>query len=403
MARKDRNPSRAARRTSQLAAAGRVKVPGTVDVCIVGGGPAGLAAAIAVAQRGARAVVIEKDLECGRTILATGNGRCNFANTELDPALYNDPEFVEHVCGTMWLNDVLRFFDACGLAWAEEAEGRLYPLSRQAASVRNILLHQARSLGVVLAPAREVVELVKHKDAFEVTWNEGFGNQQVGRLQARAVIVATGGLARLSLEQLGLEAAPASPILCPLSCTGPALGQLDGRRVRASATLMRQQQTIATESGEVLFRSYGLSGIAVFNLSRLAQPGDKIVLDLLPALSANKACALAHGTLDGILDPVVAQELMHVTSDHAATIRLAKALTYHVEGTADQSHAQVQRGGLVTSRFDPHTLEAKGLPGFFACGEALNIDGPCGGYNLAWAWKSGLVAGRAAARRAFND
>lgn len=403
MARKDRNPSRTARRSAQIAAAGRAEVPSTADVCIVGGGPAGLAASIAASQCGTRVVVLEKDLECGRTILATGNGRCNFANTNLDPVLYNDQGFVRHVGGTTWLSDVLGFFKTCGLAWAEEAEGRLYPLSRQAASVRNVLIHQARSQGVVMAPAREVVELSQREGKFEVTWKEGFGSQRAGSLQARAVIVATGGIARLPLDRLGLKVTSPSPILCPLSCTGPALAQLDGRRVRATATLVRRQQTIAAESGEVLFRPYGLSGISVFNLSRLAQPDDKIVLDLLPSLSVKRARMLARNTLDGILDPVAAHELAHLAGSNEAAIRLAKALTYHVEGTADQSHAQVHRGGLLTNQFDPHTLEAKGFLGFFACGEALDVDGPCGGYNLAWAWKSGLVAGTAAAERAIHD
>ena len=151
-----KKPSRAQRKEALAAAAAAVKVPERCDVAVIGGGAAGLVAATVAAEAGASVVVYERELECGRTILATGNGRCNFANEDLDAERYNDPAFVRAVCGDAWLSDVLGFWRGCGLAWTSEG-GRLYPASLQAASVRNVLLERCRRAGVVLACGREEI------------------------------------------------------------------------------------------------------------------------------------------------------------------------------------------------------------------------------------------------------
>ena len=156
MARGPRRASRSRAREEALAAAAAVRVPVRCDVAVVGGGASGLAAAVAAAEAGASVTVLERAVECGRTILATGNGRCNLMNAELrGPApaweRYNEPAFVAAVCGPGFGGDALAFLEGCGIAWAEEGGGRLYPLSRQASSVREALL--ARSSGT--APSRE--------------------------------------------------------------------------------------------------------------------------------------------------------------------------------------------------------------------------------------------------------
>ncbi len=394
-----RKITRTTRKAELIQAASRVRMPAFCDVCVVGGGAAGLVAAIIAAEQGARTVVVERDLECGRTILATGNGRCNLANTHLDPKLYNDPAFVRAVVGKSWLNDILDFFASCGLAWAEEDEGRLYPLSRQAASVRNVLLRRATASGVVLAPARAATRVARDGSAFYVAFTEQWPRGGDGELRAKSVVVALGGTAPTITAGLGLDTLAPTPLLCPLACTGPALESLDGRRARVHMQLRRHDKIIAQQDGEVLFRDYGLSGIATFNLSRFARRGDTIVLDLIPTLSSKEANELARVTLDGILDPAIARALMRHAGSIPNAIELAKELTYTVGGTTETAHAQVSRGGLSARQFLPATLEANDAPGLFACGEALNVDGPCGGFNLAWAWKSGMVAGDAVARK----
>ncbi len=391
MARGPRRASRSRAREEALAAAAAVRVPARCDVCVVGGGASGLAAAIAAAEAGMSVVVLDRAPACGRTILATGNGRCNFSNARLDWERYNDPVFVEAVCGPRFGEDVLDFFEGCGLAWAEEEGGRLYPLSRQAASVREVLLPRAQRAGVVLAPAREVTGVERAGDGWRVAY-EGAGD---GRVAARAVVLSVGGGEKI-VRSLGLACTPFEPVLCALACEAPAgvtPADLDGRRAHVNARLLRDGSEVARGTGEVLFRSYGLSGIVVFDLSRTARPGDVIALDLTSGMDGARARALARaaGGLAGLLDPVIASAL-------GDDVEAARDLRFTVRGPAEPERAQVTRGGLLTAQFDQKTLEARGLPGLFACGEALDVDGACGGFNLAWAWKSGLVAGTGAAR-----
>ena len=387
--RKARRTSRSQAREEALAAAAAVRVPERCDVCVVGGGASGLAAAISAAEVGASVTVLERAPECGRTILATGNGRCNFSNARLDWGRYNDPGFVEAVCGPGFGEDVLAFFEGCGLAWAEEDGGRLYPLSRQAASVREVLLARAQRAGVALAPAREVTGIGREGDAWRVTY-EGASS---GCVVARSVVLSVGGGEGLA-RSLGLASRPFEPVLCSLACETPggvSLTALDGRRAHVVARLLHGGTEVAREKGEVLFRDYGLSGIAVFDLSRCARPGDVITLDLTCGLGEARAARLAEAAdgCSGLLDPVIATEL-------EGSLDIARDLRLVVLGPAEPQRAQVTRGGLLTAQFDPATLGARELPGLFVCGEALDVDGACGGFNLAWAWKSGLVAGSGA-------
>lgn len=461
-----KKPSRAQERQRLLDAAAAVQVPGECDVIVVGGGAAGLVAAITAAEVGASTLVLESDLECGRSILATGNGRCNFANVDLSAKRFNDPQFVEAVCGPDWLDDVLGFFRDCGLAWCLE-EDRLYPASRVSASVRNVLLARARKAGVILAPARKVVdvtyiapyldspewellqelkqeereagndpsylleleELLAGKDptlggSAELACAEEFS--QSGALSlpgAESVVLATGGGALPDLRDLELQTARLRPVLCPLACEDSPLAALDGRRAHVKAFLTKEGSLFPCwhERGEVLFRDYGLSGIVTFDLSRRAKEGDLVELDLAPDLSASQLMQIIepsasgsfeYGCLDGVLDPQVATVLERLArvrwnvgwperkvpkTDAEALVSLTKALPFRVIGPAKEEQAQVTRGGLCTSQFDPATLAARSYPWLFACGEALDIDADCGGFNLAWAWKSGMVAGAAAA------
>lgn len=413
--------SRSAQRQRLQEAASHIAVPDTCDVVVVGGGAAGLIAAIVAAEAGATVVVLERELECGKTILATGNGRCNFANIRLDPRRYNNPAFVQDVCGTRWLDDVLSFFRACGLRWGLE-DDRLYPMSRQAASVRNVLLARARKADVVLAPAREVVQVAQGA----VTYRLDTGHDEpLATLHAPSVILATGGGLSAAIESLGLRVLPTAPVLCPLACEPSPLSALDGRRALAQAQLTKADSFFPSwrERGEVLFRPYGISGILTFDLSRRAEQGDLVELDLVPDVNMSELRQLIDpfvhgdfesGCIDGIVDPAIAamleglaHERWHIdwaerdqpTSDSDALIKLLKALPLVVSGPAETEHAQVTRGGLDVDQFDSATLASHELPWLHACGEALDIDADCGGFNLAWAWKSGMVAGAAAARR----
>lgn len=408
-----KKPSRAELRERALAAASAVGVPAACDVVVAGGGASGLVAAIAAAEAGARTCVLEQDLECGRKILATGNGRCNFANEDLDAARYRNGAFVAATAGPRWLDEVLGFFAASGLAWASE-EGRLYPLSRQAASVRNVLLARARRAGVTLAPARKVTSVAPAADGWKVSFSPAApgekGAPQAGGITARAVVMAAGGGSELA-HGLGLSTVAEGPVLCALACepenNGLELALVDGRRAHAHVRLLRGGSELWTEDGEVLFRPWGLSGICVFDLSRRAETGDVISLDLTCGMTdARLEMAAAAGTADGVIDPQVAAALGAVGGNPAsalAALRQARDLRFLVTARAETKRAQVTRGGLDVTGFFPETLECAGQPGLFACGEALDVDADCGGFNLAWAWRSGQVAGASAAALALSQ
>ena len=408
-----KKPSRAELRERALAAASAVGVPTTCDVVVAGGGASGLVAAITAAEAGARTCVLEQDLECGRKILATGNGRCNFANEDLNPTRYRNGAFVAAAAGPRWLDEVLGFFAASGLAWASE-EGRLYPLSRQAASVRNALLARARRAGVTLAPARKVMSVAPAAGSWKVSFSPAAPGEKgaplAGGITARAVVMAAGGGSELA-RGLGLSTVAEGPVLCALACepenNGLDLALVDGRRVHAHVRLLRGGRELWAEDGEVLFRPWGLSGICVFDLSRRAETGDVISLDLTCGMTdARLEAAAATGTADGVLDPQVAAALGAAGGNPAsalAALRQARSLRFLVTNRAETERAQVTRGGLGVTGFFPETLECATLPGLFACGEALDVDADCGGFNLAWAWRSGQVAGASAAALALSQ
>ena len=399
----------------QAAQAQRIKqaqaflMPDHIDVAILGGGAAGLCAAITTAEAlGAnkRVVIFEKALESGRTILATGGGRCNFTNADLSFENFSHPEFVQAVCKDKdtFLADILAFFRSSGLAWATEDEGRMYPLTRQASSIQSLLLKRAQKAGVQFALGREVTSVKPQRNSFIVAFKECFAGEKTYKVHASSVVLATGGLTTTKLaESLQLQTTSLRPGLCALTCTPQPPTSLDGKRVRAHATLVRNGAVLKEESGELLFRPFGLSGIMIFNLSRTALPGDILEIDLLPQLTDEEvAAAVEAHTTDGLLDPQIAAYLS--TQDSVeATVAKAHGMVFTVTGTSSKVVPQVCVGGISVDQVSTDTLEARSIPGLFIAGEALDIDAQCGGFNLSWAWKSGMVAGLAAAKSAGQN
>ena len=404
MAQSTRVKERQAAQAQRIKQAQTFHMPSYIDVAILGGGAAGLCAAITAAEAlGANkhVVIFEKALESGRTILATGGGRCNFTNANLSLENFSNPEFVQAVCKdkNTFLTDILSFFRSSGLAWATEDEGRMYPLTRQASSIQSLLLKRAQKAGVQFALGREVTSVKSHKDSFTLTFQECFGNEKVHKVHVASVVLTTGGFTtRKLVESLQLKTTSLRPGLCALTCTPEPPVNLDGKRVRAHATLLRDGNVLKQESGELLFRSFGLSGIMIFNLSRTALPGDILEINLLPQLTEEEVAAAVHAqTTDGLLDPQIASYLG--TNDSVETI-IAKAhkMTFTITGTSTKVVPQVCIGGINVDQVHTDTLEAYRTPGLFIAGEALDIDAQCGGFNLSWAWKSGMVAGLSAAQ-----
>lgn len=429
------------------------------DIVIIGGGASGLAAAISGARAGARVCVLERDVEAGLSILATGNGRCNISNAKLDARRYRHPEVVRNVFGARPEADIEAFFSSLGLMFAEEGEGRLYPITRRAESVRDVLLAACAREGVEICTCSELVsahtaegavegtnvsnrrwQLTVSEPAAPLSFKRGRDAKAAIRnarkaaaeapraqrtLNARAVIVACGGASEPVCEMLDIPHQPTKPILCPIACRldhahAPNLDTLDGLRLHAMLTLARGGAAVAFEEGEVLFRAYGISGIAAFNLSRRIQAGDAIELDLFPAMNTaqltrvlqDRERAIGPYTgdpawFDGLLARPLAGAICKLSgnSDQPLTkmAPLLHRLRLRVDGTTEHAQAQVQRGGIPFAAIDLDTLAVQSdtlAPGLFACGEALDMDADCGGYNLAWAWLTGIRAGTSAANAA---
>ncbi len=413
------------------------------DVLVIGGGASGLAAAITAARAGKSVCIVERDVACGLKLLATGNGRCNLSNESIDPQRYNHPAFVESVMGPQPEQELMGFFSSLGIMTTSE-EGRLYPRSLRAESVRDALLNVCDRLGITLIcganvasahkasegwalqidrPAR-VLKAKKHDDRKSELRSLRKALADVPRkneaLQAHAVIIATGGNPTGIADTFRLPLTSLRPILCPVSATvvgdRTALKTLDGLRVRARLTLARNHNELWHEDGEVLFRAFGISGVAVFNLSRRIQRGDTILLDVFPDLSKDKLLDMLNRRVEllGGFSPQAIpvgstacspQQLSRVvctafeqchpgSNDVIHLVSVLKHFKLLVEGTAEERSAQVTRGGVSVESISTPSLRACSVVDapLYVCGEALDIDADCGGFNLAWAWLSGIRA-----------
>ena len=412
------------------------------DVLVIGGGASGLAAAITAARAGKSACIVERDVACGLKLLATGNGRCNLSNESIDFQRYNHPAFVESVMGPHPEQELMGFFSSLGIMTTSE-EGRLYPRSLRAESVRDALLNVCDRLGITLIcganvasahkaseswtlqidrPAR-ALKAKKHDDRKSELRSLRKALADVPRkneaLEAHAVIIATGGNPTGIADTFRLPLTSLRPILCPVSASvvgdRTALGTLDGLRVRARLTLSRSHEELWREDGEVLFRAFGISGVAAFNLSRRINQGDTVLIDFFPDFSKDELLDTLEQRVNVLgdfsprnshwLDGMLAPQLSHVvctaferchpgSRDVIHLVSILKHFKLSVEGTAEERSAQVTRGGISIECVSTPNLYVNSTTGapLYVCGEALDIDADCGGFNLAWAWISGIRA-----------
>ena len=396
-------------------------------IAIIGGGAAGLMAAYAATgSPDNRVVLLERQARVGRKLLATGNGRCNLTNRNAGPAHYHgaDPDFVRPALDARSPADTLALFENLGLltAPADEA-GRVYPLSDSANSVLDVLRFALEAAGVEIRAGDPVTAVRRSKGGFTVTAGEE-------SLRADGVIIACGGCAGAKLggvsdgytllQSLGHSRTPLHPALTQITSDSPYPKALKGVRAACRIILEQDGRVIGENRGEVQFTEKGLSGIAVFELSRLVSVGGKCraVLDFLPDYAENDILALlrrraetmpgldAGDLLTGMLHNKLGRTLCRaagITGERVGALsvrqlkdcaRLCKAFPVNATGTGGFDAAQVTAGGFRTAEFDPRTMAGRLVPGLYACGEVLDIDGDCGGYNLQWAWSSGHLAGR---------
>lgn len=397
------------------------------EVVIIGAGASGMAAAIAAAESGEHHVtLIERQARVGRKLLSTGNGRCNLTNMNPAPGHYHggNPAF-PHYALTFWTAErVLEFFAQLGLMTVSEYGGRIYPLSNQASSVLDVLRFALEKPNITLLTGT-CVEAVRRKGkGFSLSW-EG------GGMDCDRLIIACGGCAGSKLggvmdgynllKSLGHSRTALHPSLTQIRTRPEIPRSMKGVKVQAGVSALKGKKPIAQGSGDLLFADNGVSGTVIFDISRaVATSGEGISLevDFFEALDksavkkylfsrkAARPAAPAKEIFSGALHSRVGLALCKYAGINPETgcaelgageidalASASKALRLEVTGVSGFESAQVTAGGISTAEFYPATMESKLVPGLFACGEVLDVDGDCGGYNLQWAWASGLLAG----------
>ena len=406
------------------------------EILILGGGASGLAAAIGAAQtggKGVRVTLVDQNPAPGKKLLATGNGRCNLDNAaSSDPGRYftASPGALAALLGVIDQADVPGWWEKLGLVTRTDEEGRLYPYSNQAADLTGLLLRWVQALGIQCRTGCRILELGQKGRRYAVQVEQN-GVKQL--LTADRVVCAlggsagpqfgTGGFGPALARRCGGRCEPLYPCLTPIRCGDPALLQnLSGLRVRGTVTLLDGDKPLARESGEIQFANYGLSGICVMQLSGLLAPGrgpakPVLALDLFPDREAPALADLfarrAAGLPDpgafwqGLLDQRLGDALWAAAGlgkaaptgpdGWRALAALCKGWRFENPTLCGWKQAQTTGGGLSLEELEPD-FQLKGCRGLYFVGETLDCAGSCGGFNLHWAFGSGLTAGRSAAK-----
>lgn len=406
-------------------------------VLVIGGGASGLMAAIAAAEHGAKVTLLERNRQVGKKILVTGNGRCNLTNLDQDLSHYRggEPGFAAAVLGEFGLSETLERFKRMGVH-TRSRNGYLYPYSDQASSVADALRMEAEHLGVKLALGNQVLALEalpEGKGARFAARTEGWTYEGDACVLAAgsAAAPATGsdGSGYALAQSLGHRIIKPLPALTALRCREAFYGRLAGLRMEAVVRILADGKELALDRGEVQFTKNGISGIPVFQVSRFAvralDEGKKVEgrLDLLPSLTGKGELEkffqnrLRQGGwkgsrqfLTGLFPEKMSLCLLEragLSKDRKAEewdekelgklLSLVRDFQTEIVRGGSFEQAQVCSGGVDSAQICPQTMESLLAPGLYFAGEAVDIDGACGGYNLQWAWSSGYVAGMHAA------
>lgn len=401
-----------------------------MKIVIIGGGASGMAAAIKAKQtnNNAQVIVLEKMDRVGKKLLATGNGRCNYSNLNTSPRDYygQQPHFVNYALKEFTVDYTVNFFNNMGVFPREESQGRLYPFSGQASAVLDALRCEMERLGVQVLTNALVKGVDIKKGGFKINLSDRVIN-------CNKLIIACGGCASPKLgsdgsgftllKALGHNITALSPALVQMKTKPEQIKGLSGIRVPCNATLIYKDRVIANEYGEVQFTDYGLSGIAVFQLSLAYKKGVIVSLDFMEEyplknvfdiLWARRTC-LEHLTMENYFNGLLNKRIGNIIArscgieklsykiadlDKDTVWRIAgciKDMRFDIIGLKGFENAQATAGGVDTREFNSETMESRIINGLYCCGEIFDVVGSCGGYNLQWAWSSGMLAGKNAA------
>lgn len=406
-----------------------------IRIGIIGGGAAGMMAAITAARQGAEVTVLEGNSRLGKKLLTTGNGKCNLGNRKLDISEYycGEPQRLGTFLNEFGTDDVISFFQGLGVV-LKEKNGGLYPACEQAAVVQDALRYELRGLGVHVVTDCKVRSVTKENGTGKIQVCGSGGNYMFDR-----VILACGGRAAPSTGsdgsgfnlagQLGHSLMPVVPALVQLRCSEDFYKSVSGVRADAQIAVYSGKDRVAVERGELQITDYGLSGIPVFQISRVvnyilkAREDVEVEVDFLPdyspeayeQLCISRDLLLRDGrTVEEYFTGMLHKKLMMLfirlsglkpgdsireadPEQIARVYQFCRQWRLHVNGSNSYENAQVCAGGVPLAEVTDQ-LESIKIPGVYFAGEILDVDGRCGGYNLHWAWCSGYLAAMAASR-----
>lgn len=392
-----------------------------MEIAVIGGGASGIFAAVAARENGNSVTIYERGDRIGRKILATGNGRCNLTNINANISNYHgaDVSFMNDIINSFWVNETLEKFAEMGLVYKTEERGKVYPYCGQASAVLDVLRMKLRDDGVVIRTGFEACGAEKTKNGFIISSYDG------QKSYADRIIIACGGKAAPSLgsggggydllKKWGHHIGKLAPSLVQLKTEPEIVKKLKGIKVEGRLTIGNRSET-----DEILFTEYGISGPCAFYLSPYCENERYAYIDLMPEYSIEEITEMLYTRIGifserpleefftGMLNKRVGQAILKqldiaplskpiamLGGDEVEKLACTiKKWRFEIIGTMSWNNAQVTRGGALTAEFDSKTLESKKVKGVYACGEVLDIDGDCGGYNLQWAWSSGYIAGK---------
>lgn len=368
-------------------------------------------------------LILERNDRVGKKLLTTGNGRCNYTNTRLEQNPYNDKEFTSNLIARYGYDAIINKFQSMGI-YPYMEDDRVYPMSLQASSVLDVLRYENDRNNVDIKTDVFVKSFYKQGDIFVIK------DQDSKTYKAKSLVIACGGAAMpkfgsdanlfKQIKELGIAVKDTRPALVPYECDYKYLKHLDGLRVKAKLSLIKDNKVIKDDIDDVLFTKYGLSGPTVFQLSRYIQGDEnknKFSIDFfytftneeLFTLLLERRNTLGHKSLDDFFIGLTHKRLIIPVIDRLGLAKemLAKDLNdndlhkivnilknFELQIIKDKGYGigQISLGGVCTNEINSKTMESKKLKGLYFIGEVIDIDGPCGGYNLSFAWLSAMAA-----------
>ncbi|MCB4760631.1 MAG: NAD(P)/FAD-dependent oxidoreductase [Sulfurovum sp.] len=397
---------------------------------IIGGGAAGLCAAILIGRAGKKVTLLEQNKQVGKKILISGNGKCNITNYYIGPERFHssNPSFIATVLKEYGFKKVEKFLCSIGLELHEGKEGKMFPLSLHAASVVELLEYEAKRVGVEIICDCKVIKVIDTEKGFMLETSQG-------KKETATLLVTTGSLAAPQLggndsgylfgTTLGHTLVPCHPALVQLCSKELWVRQCAGVKINGIATLYVNGEQITQRKGDLLFTNYGISGLAILDLSRevsarlTTSDHCELSLDLMPTLSKEKLNSLLLKKitpksskptllwLQGILHKKLAKTILIYTKCRSKTegelnrkeinklVHTIKNLKLSINDTKGLKYAEVIAGGINTQEIDPFTMCSKIIPNLYFAGEILDVDGDRGGFNFHFAWISAMRAAEA--------